>query len=194
MLRDSNDSAACSEHTPRAASAGATGGTLRGHPLLGRIMVRSDPTPLDAHTRRRMEQQRRRDTLPELAIRRAAHARGLRYLVDRAPLPGMRTRADLLFPRRQVAVFVDGCFWHRCPSHGTSPVNNAAWWETKLAENESRDRRVNARLTGAGWAVIRIWEHEDPGIAVLRIIEAVQRPDRNSIGLPPSDHRLRCSK
>jgi DNA mismatch endonuclease, patch repair protein len=73
----------------------------------------------------RMVRQRRRDTRPEMTIRRLLHASGMRYRVD-APLPGMRRRTDLLFASIRVAVFVDGRFWHGCPLHGTQPTNNAA--------------------------------------------------------------------
>jgi DNA mismatch endonuclease (patch repair protein) len=62
----------------------------------------------------------------------------------------------------RVAVFVDGCFWHRCPEHSTAPKTNAAWWASKLDDNVSRDRRIDERLEAAGWQVLRIWEHESP--------------------------------
>ncbi|NLV80571.1 MAG: very short patch repair endonuclease [Rhodococcus sp.] len=129
-------------------------------------MSSSDRPSTDAGTSARMSRQRRRDTAPELALRRELHRRGLRFFVDRAPLPGMRRRADLLFPRRKVAVYVDGCFWHRCPLHATAPKNNAQWWADKLEANVRRDRDTDAALTAAGWTVVRVWEHEDvPGAA-----------------------------
>ena len=119
-----------------------------------------------------MVNQRRRDTRPEMAIRRLVHARGMRYRVD-AALPGMRRRADLLFTSSRVAVFVDGCFWHGCPEHGTRPKNNAAWWSVKIAANAERDRDTDLRLTADGWVVLRIWEHEAPEAAAARIAETV---------------------
>ncbi|MQY17755.1 very short patch repair endonuclease [Nocardia macrotermitis] len=127
----------------------------------------------DAATSARMSRQRRVGTKPEIALRRELHRRGRRYFVDRAPLPGMRRRADLVFPRHRVAVYVDGCFWHRCPEHATSPKNNAEWWAEKLAGNVARDRDTDARLTAAGWTVIRIWEHEDPVRAADRVQAAL---------------------
>lgn len=123
-----------------------------------------------------MSRQRRRDTAPEVALRRELHRRGLRFFVDRAPLPGLRRRADLVFPRRRIAVYVDGCFWHRCPVHATDPKNNSEWWAAKLAGNVARDRDTDARLTAAGWTVVRIWEHEDPLVAADRVQNALTPP------------------
>ena len=121
-----------------------------------------------------MSRQRRRDTAPEIALRRELHRRGLRFFVDRAPIAGMRRRADLVFPRRHVAVYVDGCFWHRCPLHATAPKNNAEWWDTKLAANVRRDRDTDARLTEAGWTVVRVWEHEDATTAADRVQRSLE--------------------
>ena len=73
------------------------------------------------------------------------------------PLPG---RPDFAFPARRLAVFVDGCFWHGCPRHGTSPKSNARFWREKIARNRERDREVNRELRRRGWRVLRIWEHE----------------------------------
>ncbi|MBD9699191.1 very short patch repair endonuclease [Flavimobilis sp. GY10621] len=119
-----------------------------------------------------MSAARRRDTAPELALRRALHARGLRYRVT-YPVPGNRRRTiDVAFTRAKVAVFVDGCFWHGCPEHGTQPHANAGWWATKLAANAARDRDTDRLLTDAGWTVVRVWEHEDPDTAAdhIRIV------------------------
>ncbi|MFD6860582.1 very short patch repair endonuclease [Rhodococcus sp. NPDC060086] len=132
-------------------------------------MASSDRPSTDPRTRARMSRQRRRDTAPEMALRRELHRRGLRFFVDRAPITGMRRRADLVFPRRRVAVYVDGCFWHRCPLHATAPKNNAQWWDEKLAANVRRDRDTDARLTDAGWTVVRVWEHEDATTAADRV-------------------------
>ncbi|OXR46712.1 Very short patch repair protein [Nocardia cerradoensis] len=127
----------------------------------------------DAVTSARMARQRRTGTAPETALRTELHRRGLRYFVDRAPLPGLRRRADLVFPRRKVAVYVDGCFWHRCPEHATYPKNNAEWWAEKLAGNVARDRDTDARLTAAGWLVVRVWEHENSVAAADRVQSAL---------------------
>lgn len=128
----------------------------------------------DPLTSARMRAQRRRDPAPEVALRRELHRRGARFFVDRAPLRGLRRRADLVFPRRRVAVYVDGCFWHSCPQHATSPKNNAQWWADKLAANVVRDRDTDTRLADAGWTVVRIWEHEDPTEAADRVQAALR--------------------
>ena len=132
-----------------------------------------------------MERQARRDTAAELAVRRAVWRLGLRYRIDTAPVRGRR-RADLVFPRAKVAVYVDGCFWHRCPIHGTTPKANRDWWVTKLDANTARDRDTDARLDEAGWAVVRVWEHEDADEAARRI-EAVVRDRQPSLRRPGSD-------
>ena len=131
----------------------------------------ADRPATDAKTSARLSKQKRRDTKPEVALRRALHRRGLRYFVDRAPLKGMRRRADLVFPRRKVAVYVDGCFWHSCPVHATKPRNNAQWWADKLAANVARDRDTDEKLLAEGWRVVRIWEHEDPAEAADRVVD-----------------------
>lgn len=121
----------------------------------------------------RMSEVRRSDTKPELALRRELHARGLRYRVDLRPTPSLRGRADIVFSRKRVAVYVDGCFWHSCPEHGVLPKSNSAWWREKLAGNVRRDRMTEAVLDAEGWRVIRVWEHEDPRLAADRIARVV---------------------
>lgn len=127
----------------------------------------------DASTSARMARVRNRDTAAELAVRRELHRRGRRYFVQRAVLPGRR-RADIVFPRARVAVFVDGCFWHSCPEHATSPKTNAEWWAEKLARNAARDRRTDADLRAAGWRVVRVWEHESASDAADSVEAAVR--------------------
>lgn len=121
-----------------------------------------------------MQANRGRDTAPEMAVRRVLHSRGLRYRVDVAPLPGLRCRADVVFPSVKIAVFVDGCFWHGCPDHMTWPQANRGWWLKKIAATKRRDLRNSNMLTSEGWTVIRTWEHEDPHSVADRI-EAVVR-------------------
>jgi DNA mismatch endonuclease (patch repair protein) len=121
-----------------------------------------------------MRANRSRDTKPELAVRSAAHALGLRYRVDARPLPSVRCRADLVFARCRVAVFVDGCWWHGCPLHYRSPRANAAYWASKVNRNMERDRRTYNFLAEAGWMVIRIWAHEDPDEAAQRLADVIR--------------------
>jgi DNA mismatch endonuclease (patch repair protein) len=127
-----------------------------------------------------MQTQRRRDTAPELALRRRLHALGLRFRVDLRVLPALRRRPDVAFTRARVAVFVDGCFWHSCPQHATRPAANRQWWADKLAANVTRDRDTDRRLDEAGWAVVRVWEHEDADTAARRVADVVRqrRPRR----------------
>ena len=132
----------------------------------------STPVPSSLTVRDQFRRQRPRDTAPELALRRLLHARGLRYRVDVAPLPGLRRRADVVFTRARLAVFVDGCFWHRCPQHGTSPRNNADWWRDKLDRNVQRDRHTDRALHEAGWQVLRVWEHEPAEAAAEQVCRA----------------------
>lgn len=125
-------------------------------------------------TRRSMLGNRRRDTSPELAVRRLLHAAGLRYRVD-YPLPfDRRRRADIVFTKRKVAVFLDGCFWHSCPQHGTRPQTNSDYWAPKLERNRLRDVDTTQRLTDEGWTVLRFWEHEDVDAVVETVIATVR--------------------
>lgn len=115
---------------------------------------------------------RRTDTKPEKALRSALHAAGFRFRKDyRLDLGVAKPRPDIVFTRAKVAVFVDGCYWHSCPEHGTKPARNADYWTPKLARNVERDREHDAALREAGWVVVRIWEH----MSVSEAIEAVRK-------------------
>jgi DNA mismatch endonuclease (patch repair protein) len=122
-----------------------------------------------------MRANRRTDTKPELALRRALHKLGYRYRKDyRLDLEsGRRVRPDIAFTARRVAVFMDGCFWHACPQHGRNPAVNDWYWTPKLRRNVERDRAADETLTAAGWQVVRIWEHESLEDAVASVIAAV---------------------
>jgi DNA mismatch endonuclease (patch repair protein) len=120
-----------------------------------------------------MARQARAHTAPEVALRQALHAVGLRYRVG-YPVPGMRRRTiDVAFTRAKVAVFVDGCFWHACPQHATQPAANSQWWAQKLAGNVERDAATTAHLEELGWRVVRIWEHESAADAAQHILRTV---------------------
>lgn len=117
-----------------------------------------------------MQANRRIDTTPERALRSRLHRRGLRFRKDLPVVAnGVKTRPDLVFSGARVAVFVDGCFWHRCPEHFQQPRANAEWWHAKLDRNVERDRRADDALARDGWAVLRVWEHEDPDEAAVRV-------------------------
>lgn len=122
-----------------------------------------------------MKANRRCDTKPEVRLRSALHRRGLRFRKDAPVTTDLRTiRVDILFPRRGVAVFVDGCFWHCCPTHGNSPRTNERYWRAKLDRNVTRDQSVNEALQRAGWNVIRVWEHENPDEIAVAIEQVVR--------------------
>src|SRR5690349_10044040 len=107
-----------------------------------------------------MRSNKRRDSKPEVALRRALHQRGWRFRVDFPIVLGeIRPRPDIAFTRRRVAVFLDGCFWHCCPEHGKPPKSNSDYWSKKLARNVQRDERDTQALRRAGWVVVRLWEH-----------------------------------
>jgi DNA mismatch endonuclease, patch repair protein len=112
----------------------------------------------------------------ELSLRFALHRRGLRFRVHVGVLQGSRRSVDIVFPQQRSAVFVDGCFWHGCPTHGTWPKNNAQWWRAKIEANRSRDRDTDRSLTDSGWRVIGVWEHE-------KVMAAVERVERVAAAL-----------
>lgn len=122
-----------------------------------------------------MQATPRRDTPAELRIRKVLHSMGLRYSVDAKPLKESPRRADLVFRRAKVAVFVDGCFWHGCPKHGSWPTANKEFWRAKLLANRARDADTSRRLKFQGWGVVRVWEHDDPTRAAQRIAALVRK-------------------
>jgi DNA mismatch endonuclease (patch repair protein) len=124
-----------------------------------------------------MVSNRRIDTRPEKRLRSYCHRRGLRFRKDlRIRAGDVSVHVDVVFTAAKVAVFVDGCFWHQCPEHGTMPKRNVDFWDAKLRRNVERDRIVDGALADAGWTVIRCWEHEDPSAVLPRIASALGRP------------------
>ena len=132
-----------------------------------------NPSPSSEAALKRMKAAKPRDTAPEIAIRSALHKKGLRYRIDVKPLKELNRRADIVFRPTKVAVFVDGCFWHGCPIHGTQAKANAEFWRRKIKRNKERDADTNKRLENSGWKVIRVWEHEDPIEASEKIYEVI---------------------
>ena len=124
------------------------------------------PAPASPAVSDFMSRMPRKDTGPELRLRRSLHAHGLRFRVGVGSLPG---RPDIAFPRAKIAVFVDGCFWHMCPEHCHLPKHNGDWWEAKLMGNRERDKRNDRLLGDMGWLAVHAWEHEDMVNASERI-------------------------
>jgi DNA mismatch endonuclease (patch repair protein) len=132
-------------------------------------MVEKRALETTAATSLRMSRQRRTDTEIEMRLRRLLHRAGLRYRLHVRPVADLRRTADIVFPSEKVAVFVDGCFWHGCPQHGTMPKRNVEFWQTKIARNVERDEDTRSRLAAAGWAAVQVWEHDDPAEAAASI-------------------------
>lgn len=141
---------------------------------MGQQEVAEEVVPSSDCASRRMKSTRRRDTTPELALRSGLHRLGLRYRIDQSPIAGSRRRADIVFRRSRVVVYVDGCFWHGCPLHGTWPKSNSEWWRRKIELNQRRDRETEQELTAAGWKVVRVWEHEDLDAAASNVAALVR--------------------
>lgn len=133
------------------------------------------PEPADEAATKIGKANRKRDTMPEVRLRSALHRRGMRFRKDQLlRCEQIRVRPDIVFPRSQVVVFLDGCFWHGCPDHQRIPKRNRDYWVPKLEANVARDRRADVALAEAGWEVIRIWEHEQLDTAVERVANAVE--------------------
>lgn len=116
-----------------------------------------------------MQRQARANTKPELRVRKALHAAGLRYRLH-YPVPGSsRRNIDIAFTRPKVAVFIDGCFWHGCLVHASTPKSNSDWWMDKIQANHRRDEDTDRILKDQGWEVLRFWEHQDPEDVASRI-------------------------
>lgn len=144
---------------------------------------RADPVALA--TTRRMSRTAQRNNKRERALRSELYRRGLRFRLHQQLLPSRRRSVDIAIPSSRIAVFVDGCFWHGCPEHGTWPKNNADWWRAKIDGNIARDRDTDRKLADAGWTVVRVWEHEKVEIAADRIEAAVRRSNDQRAKMRP---------
>jgi DNA mismatch endonuclease (patch repair protein) len=152
------------------------------------------PQPTSAAVTAQMRGNRRVNTKPEIAIRSALHRLGYRFRKDYRIVDGdVRVAADIVFPKARVVVFIDGCFWHRCPEHGNSPRANGEYWRRKLDRNVARDRLVNEALEAIGWHVIRVWEHEGVETVVDRIQDALQAGSRPASPAGSPEHPARDS-
>ena len=112
---------------------------------------------------------------PEAALKKIFTHQGLQPQYNVMPIAGLRREVDILFDAHQVAVFVDGCFWHGCPKHSRPTKSNTKWWADKIETNRKRDRSTTRMLRQRGYAVLRVWEHEDPERAVERIARCLVR-------------------
>ena len=130
------------------------------------------PKPINSVSTKKMRSNRRTDTKPEIALRSALHRSGLRFRKDYPiRLPDGRTvHPDIAFTKKKIAIFVDGCFWHSCPEHGSTPKSNQDYWIPKLSENVERDKCTDTGLRANGWQVVRVWEHSGPEEAVEIIL------------------------
>lgn len=132
------------------------------------------PVPSSPAVTARMRRNRRQGTRPEARLRSELHRLGLRYRKDDPIRASNRTvRPDVVFTRARVAVFVDGCFWHSCPLHGSTPRTNDSYWRAKLEMNVARDRAVDEALREEGWVVLRYWEHEDPYESAMDVVRTL---------------------
>jgi len=138
-------------------------------------MPRILPSSSDAS--RRMAKVRQTGTDAELALRQEMHRIGLRYRIDYEVLKKPRRVADIAFPDRKIAIFVDGCFWHGCPEHVTWPKRNAEFWRKKIEANRQRDADTNTRLQDLGWTALRFWSHESPAKAAKKVARVVAKTD-----------------
>jgi DNA mismatch endonuclease (patch repair protein) len=102
----------------------------------------------------------------------------------------LRRETDIAFPRARIAVDVRGCWWHGCAAHSTTSRTNTGWWEAKIDANRTRDRDSEQRLAAAGWTVIVVWEHDDPGTAAQSILKALRGPGQRSLSLGASASRI----
>jgi DNA mismatch endonuclease (patch repair protein) len=138
------------------------------------------PSPSSAVASDRMRATRQVGTSAEEVVALALRQLGVAYVQDRRVSPDLRCRPDFVI-LENVAIFVDGCFWHSCPQHSTTPTSNRDWWLDKLESNRRRDARADRDLRARGWHVVRFWEHDAPQ-AVLdslgRLVEA--GPDSQS--------------
>ena len=137
-----------------------------------------NPKPSSEAALKRMKAAKPKDTVPERALRSVLYRKGLRFRIDMKPIKELNRKADIVFRPAKVAVFVDGCFWHGCPIHGTQAKANAEFWDQKIKQNQERDKDTVIQLEAAGWRVIRVWEHEDPEGAAQEIYDIVVKRKR----------------
>lgn len=127
-----------------------------------------------------MKSVRRSGTKAEVLLQKALDEYDLEYQTNAPPLRNSSRKADILFVNERVAVFVDGCFWHGCPIHGSQAKANAKFWHEKIEANKCRDIDTNRKLEESGWVVVRVWEHENPDDAAQKITDILGRRRNDS--------------
>ena len=142
---------------------------IRKYVMTMRETTISAKPPQSDSVSRRMAKTLSKDNAAEKALRSSLHKKGYRFRVHYRAIPGSRRTVDIAFPVLRVAIFVDGCFWHGCPVHGTWPKYNGDWWRNKIEENKNRDRDTDERLKKLGWTVARVWEHENSDVVERRL-------------------------
>jgi len=120
------------------------------------------------------------DTGPEIRLRSLVHKAGLRYAIDVRPEADINRRADLVFRAAKVAVFVNGCFWHGCPKHYSSPKSNKRYWSEKVRRNRARDVETRFLLKRRGWRVLVFWEHQPAQSCSERVVSVVSERKRRA--------------
>ena len=140
------------------------------------VVLPPTPAPSSEAARAHLSRTGRRDTAPEVALRRELHRRGLRFLVDVPPAgTSRRRRADVVLRGSRVAVLVHGCFWHQCPVHHHAPKANGEWWQQKFTSIAVRDLDTERHLLLAGWLPVVVWEHEDMSRAADLLLDLHRR-------------------
>lgn len=141
---------------------------MRTKRLSGRVVFQS----ADPLTTVRMKNTAPRGNAAETLLVKELRRAGVRYRTHVRLIPKSRREADIVIPSARLAVFLDGCFWHACPRHGTQPAANRGWWFRKLRANRVRDQQTTAMLRRMRWRVFRVWEHEPRLRAAARVLRA----------------------
>lgn len=136
-------------------------------------MVMTEDPAVEPAVSARFARTRGTNTKPELLVRRELHRRGFRFRVHARPVMGVRRTADIVFTKARVAVLIDGCFFHGCPTHYVVPKTRTEFWSAKIKGNVARDIETTGLFESAGWTVLRFWEHEDVDAVVTRIADVV---------------------
>lgn len=124
-----------------------------------------------------MSQIRSKNTTPEVILRKKLSSNGIKGYRLNYSLPG---KPDIVFTRKKLVIFIDGCFWHKCPKCFIRPETNKAFWKKKLQRNIIRDKKINQQLKDMGYYIIRLWEHEirkDLNNSFLKIFNKLMRKE-----------------